>query len=226
MPAFRIGWFLYFYRLVGALLFELTHARWLLLVFPNVFEYFFIAYETIRSRWQPVHLLVGWWLSAAALIWVVRQAAAGVLAARRPARRHRRDRPAPLDHRAAHRRPARPRAGLPEAGAAAAPAAGLVAGGSGPSRSPRRSTSRRSRRPGGCGTTRSSRPGTLEKVMLVGLVVGDLLPDAARLHRLDHRRLHRRRGRGRGQLRHHPGRRPPALDDPLARRSPSPPGWR
>ena len=89
MPAFRIGWFLYFYRLVGALAFELTHARWLLLVFPNVFEYFFIAYETIRSRWQPVHLLVGWWLSAAALIWVVRQAAAGVLAARRPARRDR-----------------------------------------------------------------------------------------------------------------------------------------
>jgi hypothetical protein len=71
MPAFRIGWFLYFYRLVGALVFELTHARWVLLVFPNVFEYFFIAYETIRSRWQPAHLLVGWWLSAAALIWVV-----------------------------------------------------------------------------------------------------------------------------------------------------------
>jgi hypothetical protein len=71
MPAFRIGWFLYFYRLVGALVFELTHARWVLLVFPNVFEYFFIAYETIRSRWQPSHLLLGWWLSAAALIWVV-----------------------------------------------------------------------------------------------------------------------------------------------------------
>jgi hypothetical protein len=71
MPAYRIGWFLYFYRLAGALVFELTHARWVLLVFPNVFEYFFIAYETIRSRWQPVHLLVGWWLSVAALIWVV-----------------------------------------------------------------------------------------------------------------------------------------------------------
>jgi hypothetical protein len=70
MPAFRIGWFLYFYRLVGALVFELTHARWVLLVFPNVFEYFFIAYETIRSRWQPTHLLIGWWLSAAGLIWV------------------------------------------------------------------------------------------------------------------------------------------------------------
>jgi hypothetical protein len=70
VPAFRIAWALFFYRLVGALLFELTHARWLLLVFPNVFEYFFIAYETVRSRWRPTSLLVGWWLSAAAVIWV------------------------------------------------------------------------------------------------------------------------------------------------------------
>jgi hypothetical protein len=39
-----------------------------------------LAAETIASftwitpqwmRWRPVHLLVGWWLSAAALIWVV-----------------------------------------------------------------------------------------------------------------------------------------------------------
>ncbi len=70
MPAFRIGWFLYFYRLVGVLAYELSHARVLLLIFPNTFEYFFIAYETIRSRWQPVSLVLGWWLSAAALIWV------------------------------------------------------------------------------------------------------------------------------------------------------------
>jgi hypothetical protein len=69
-PAFQVAWFLYFYRLVGALLFELTGARWLLLVFPNVFEYFFIAYETVRSRYRPTSLLLGWWLSAAALIWV------------------------------------------------------------------------------------------------------------------------------------------------------------
>ncbi len=70
MPAFRIGWVLYFYRLVGVLAFELSHERALLVVFPNTFEYFFIAYEVIRSRWAPVNLLVGWWLSAAALIWV------------------------------------------------------------------------------------------------------------------------------------------------------------
>ena len=29
-------------------LFELTDQRWLLMVFPNTFEYFFIAYETVR----------------------------------------------------------------------------------------------------------------------------------------------------------------------------------
>lgn len=69
--AFRVGWFLYFYRLVGVVLFELTHARALLLVFPNTFEYFFIAYETVRARWSPAALALSWWISAAALIWVV-----------------------------------------------------------------------------------------------------------------------------------------------------------
>ena len=46
-PCRRTGWaqFLYFYRLVGVVAFELTQARALLLVFPNTFEYFFIAYE-------------------------------------------------------------------------------------------------------------------------------------------------------------------------------------
>ncbi|GID31723.1 hypothetical protein [Paractinoplanes brasiliensis] len=70
-PAFRISRFLFYYRLVGALIFEFTQLRWLLLVFPNVFEYFFIAYETIRSRWSPVTLLIGWWMSLAGVIWVV-----------------------------------------------------------------------------------------------------------------------------------------------------------
>ena len=41
--------FLYFYRLVGVVAFELTQVRALLLVFPNTFEYFFIAYEAIRQ---------------------------------------------------------------------------------------------------------------------------------------------------------------------------------
>jgi len=70
VPAFRIGWFLYFYRLIGVVAFELSHARPLLLIFPNTFEYFFIAYETVRARWSPIALALSWWLSAAALLWV------------------------------------------------------------------------------------------------------------------------------------------------------------
>ena len=186
MPAFRIGWFLYFYRLVGALVFELTHARWVLLVFPNVFEYFFIAYETVRSRWQPVHLLVGWWLSAAALIWVVVKLpqeywlhvaqldVTDEIGA------------APLDPRPAHRGAARPRPGLPEARASPAVAAGLVLDASGPRRFPRRSTSPRSRRRGGCASTRSSPPAPSRRSCSLGLVsviFSQMLPG---LHRVDH----------------------------------------
>jgi hypothetical protein len=70
LPAFAIGRFLYFYRLVGVVAFELSHARALLLLFPNTFEYFFIAYEAVRSRWAPTRFGVRWWLGAAALIWV------------------------------------------------------------------------------------------------------------------------------------------------------------
>jgi hypothetical protein len=70
VAAFRVGWYLYFYRLVGVVAFELTQTRALLLVFPNTFEYFFIAYETVRARWSPAALALGWWISVAALIWV------------------------------------------------------------------------------------------------------------------------------------------------------------
>ncbi len=69
-PAFRVGRVLYFYRLVGVVAFELSHARPLLLVFPNTFEYFFIAYEGIRTRWNPLRLGLRGWVVVAALIWV------------------------------------------------------------------------------------------------------------------------------------------------------------
>lgn len=69
--AFRIGWFLFVYRMVGVVLFEATHARWVLMVFPNTFEYFFIAYEAIRTRWNPVMRSRVFWLATAAAIWVV-----------------------------------------------------------------------------------------------------------------------------------------------------------
>jgi hypothetical protein len=68
--AFQVGQFLYFYRLVGVVAFELLQSRVLLLVFPNTFEYFFIAYETVRSRWDPVRFVRRWWIVAAGLIWV------------------------------------------------------------------------------------------------------------------------------------------------------------
>ena len=70
-PAFVVGRFLYFYRLVGVVLFELTQSRTVLLVFPNTFEYFFIAYEALRSRWDPVRLLLAGWVGVAAAIWIV-----------------------------------------------------------------------------------------------------------------------------------------------------------
>src|SRR5262245_27076268 len=54
--AFQVSRFLYLYRLVGVTIFELTHARWLLLVFPNTFEYFFDAYEAVRTKWNPLRL--------------------------------------------------------------------------------------------------------------------------------------------------------------------------
>lgn len=68
-PAFRIAQFLFIYRLVGVTLFELTGERWLLLVFPNTFEYFFIAYELLRTR-EPSSYSARYWALWAAGIWV------------------------------------------------------------------------------------------------------------------------------------------------------------
>lgn len=69
--AFRTSQFLYYYRLVGVLLFEMTQARWLLMVFPNTFEYFFIFYEAVRTRWNPLRMSARFVIGAAAFIWIV-----------------------------------------------------------------------------------------------------------------------------------------------------------
>ncbi|MFA9272377.1 MAG: hypothetical protein ACEQSX_16810 [Baekduiaceae bacterium] len=69
-PAFRIAQFLFYYRLVGVVAFELTHERALLLVFPNTFEFFFIAYELIRLRREPTRWGLRFWLLVAAGLWV------------------------------------------------------------------------------------------------------------------------------------------------------------
>ena len=60
--AFQVGRFLYYWRLIGSTLFQLTGLRFLLLLFPNAFEYVFIAYEAIRTRWSP------WRLTSLALV--------------------------------------------------------------------------------------------------------------------------------------------------------------
>lgn len=69
-PAFEVSRFLYFYRLVGVVAFELSQIRALLMVFPNTFEYFFIAYEAVRSRWNPLRFGLRFWVLTAAAIWV------------------------------------------------------------------------------------------------------------------------------------------------------------
>ena len=69
--AFGVARFLFYYRLVGVLVFELADARWLLLVFPNTFEYFFIAYELVRTRWSPLRLGHRRLIGLAAGIWIV-----------------------------------------------------------------------------------------------------------------------------------------------------------
>jgi hypothetical protein len=68
---FDVGRFLYYYRLVGVVLFEQSQIRALLLVFPNTFEYFFDAYEGIRTRWDPRRLGRDLLIGIAAFIWIV-----------------------------------------------------------------------------------------------------------------------------------------------------------
>jgi hypothetical protein len=57
-PARRIAIALYLYRLVGFVAFELTGERALLLLFPNVFEFWFLFVaavgDTRIARWSPV----------------------------------------------------------------------------------------------------------------------------------------------------------------------------
>jgi hypothetical protein len=57
--------------LAGVALFELTHFRPLLLIFPNTFEYFFIFYEVYRLRWDPKRMSKKLLIGAAAFIWIV-----------------------------------------------------------------------------------------------------------------------------------------------------------
>jgi hypothetical protein len=68
--AFQTARFLYLYRLVGVTLFEMLDKRWMLLVFANTFEYFFIAYEAVRVKWNPLRLSHKAVIRIAAFIWI------------------------------------------------------------------------------------------------------------------------------------------------------------
>jgi hypothetical protein len=69
--AYKVGWFLYFYRLAGVTAFELSGWRPLLLIFPNTFEYYFIGYEGVRTRRDPRRYALRFWVWVAAVIWIV-----------------------------------------------------------------------------------------------------------------------------------------------------------
>jgi len=68
--AINVARFLWYYRLVGVWLFEVTQERWLLFVFPNTFEYFFIAYVAIGTQWDPRRLTHRAVIGLAAFIWI------------------------------------------------------------------------------------------------------------------------------------------------------------
>jgi hypothetical protein len=62
--------FLFYWRQLGVAIFEQVGASWILLVFPNTFEYLFIAAEGARGRWDLRRIRLRTWIIAAAFIWI------------------------------------------------------------------------------------------------------------------------------------------------------------
>lgn len=69
--AVRLAQVLFLSRLLGVVLFEVLDQRWLLLLFPNVFEYFFVAIEAVRTRWSLRRLSTRAVWGTAVSIWIV-----------------------------------------------------------------------------------------------------------------------------------------------------------
>lgn len=70
LHAFGVGRFLWYYRLIGVVLFEILQIRALLFIFANTFEYFFDFIEGVRTRWNPRRLSLRHVIYAAAFIWI------------------------------------------------------------------------------------------------------------------------------------------------------------
>ena len=62
--------FLYYYRMIGVVLYEFFYNGYLLLLFPNTFEYFFIYIEMVRLMWNPTRLSKKHVIVAIAAIWI------------------------------------------------------------------------------------------------------------------------------------------------------------
>jgi hypothetical protein len=69
--AVEVARFLWYYRLIGVVVFEATEIRAVLFIFPNTFEFFFIAYEIVRLAWDPRRLSKRAVIGIAAFIWIV-----------------------------------------------------------------------------------------------------------------------------------------------------------
>ena len=69
-PALQIGSLLFYLRIVGVLAFEITNWRPIMVWFPNAFEYYFIFYELLRSRWSPSQRNARFFLVSAVIIWI------------------------------------------------------------------------------------------------------------------------------------------------------------
>jgi hypothetical protein len=67
---FRVSRFLFYYRMIGDALFQITDIRALLFIFPNTFEYFFDFYEGVATRYDPKRLTKKFLIGAAAFIWI------------------------------------------------------------------------------------------------------------------------------------------------------------
>jgi hypothetical protein len=61
---------LWYFRLIGVVLFEITGLRWLLVVFANVFEYYFVAVEFVRTTRSPSRLTRRAIIRIVVVIWV------------------------------------------------------------------------------------------------------------------------------------------------------------
>ena len=68
--AFKISQFLFYFRMIGIALFQLSGINAFLFIFPNTFEYFFIFYTVVGLRWNPKKLSTKFLIFVALFIWI------------------------------------------------------------------------------------------------------------------------------------------------------------